>query len=100
MAAYWNFLIVFTFCVLIRCSYQVDCNPKCPVGYCCVHDVFPEDIIYCKKMGAQNADCATTATESICPCSSGMYCHPNIDAPTFHSMYGKCRPKTGSPVVG
>ncbi|XP_046360872.2 uncharacterized protein LOC124138325 [Haliotis rufescens] len=100
MAARWNLLFVLSFCVLLGSSSQVDCNPKCPVGFCCVHEVFPEAYVYCKKLGSRNADCSTKVTASTCPCANGMSCHPNIDTPTFRSLYGKCRPKTTGTVIG
>ncbi|XP_071113923.1 uncharacterized protein [Haliotis cracherodii] len=109
MATRWNLLSVLSLCVLFRSSYQLidqvtidmDCDPSisnrmndCPNGYCCVRDEFLPSYVYCKKMGVLNMDCTMRVTESACPCVSGMYCRPNIESATFHSLYGKCQLNT------
>ncbi|XP_067675753.1 uncharacterized protein [Haliotis asinina] len=115
MATGWNLLSVFSLCFLFRNSYQLigqmtidmDCDPSiskrmdvCPTGYCCVRDEFLPTYVYCKRTGFENEACTTRVTESACPCASGMYCHPNIESATFHSLYGKCRLNaTAHPII-
>lgn len=68
-----------------------DRTNSCPDGFCCVRDQFLPQYVYCKKIGQQGSHCRHVPDESVCNCDIGLTCVPNLDVPTFVSIYGTCR---------
>ncbi|KAK3098974.1 hypothetical protein FSP39_024879 [Pinctada imbricata] len=64
---------------------------SCPGGYCCVEDTFIDTFVYCKRIGDVNHHCSVKPDKAECACAFGLYCVPNLDVPTYTSVYGTCR---------
>ncbi|XP_061192315.1 uncharacterized protein LOC133200547 [Saccostrea echinata] len=74
----------------IRCDMS-DRYGSCDSGFCCVRDQFLASYVYCKRIPTNTHHCMTVVSESECACSSNLTCVPNINLPTFTSVYGKCQ---------
>lgn len=63
----------------------------CDPGFCCVRDQFLASYVYCKRIPTDTHHCITVHSESECACASGLTCRPNINVPTYTSVYGTCK---------
>lgn len=74
----------------IRCDMS-DRYGTCDSGFCCVRDQFLASYVYCKRIPTETHHCITVQSESECACASGLKCKPNINVPTYTSVYGTCK---------
>ncbi|XP_022294557.2 uncharacterized protein LOC111104745 [Crassostrea virginica] len=79
----------------IRCDMS-DRYGTCDPGFCCVRDQFLASYLYCKRIPTESHHCMTREAESECACASGLTCVPNINVPTFTSVYGTCKSNTST----